>query len=83
MIDDIKEKNAENTALITMIIDEITGLYQNEGNGRLYEINRLENSLVTSLYMIDKRVQDIAELADKMIEYDLHREKEGENEQPT
>lgn len=54
MIEDIREKNAENTALITMIIDEITGLYQNESNGRLYEINRLENSLVTSLYMIDK-----------------------------
>lgn len=54
MIEDIREKNAENTALITMIIDEITGLYQNESNGRLYEIKRLENSLVTSLYMIDK-----------------------------
>ena len=68
MIEDIREKNAENTALITMIIDEITGLYQNEGNGRLYEINRLENSLVTSLYMIDKRVQDINELVDMMLE---------------
>ncbi|QPS72115.1 hypothetical protein I6G50_07880 [Lactococcus garvieae] len=77
MIDDIRDKNAENTALITMIIDEITGLYQNEGNGRLYEINRLENSLVTSLYMIDKRVQDIAELTDELIEAELHREKEG------
>lgn len=68
MIEDIREKNAENTALITMIIDEITGLYQNEGNGRLYEINRLENSLVTSLYMIDKRVQDVNELVDMMLE---------------
>jgi hypothetical protein len=68
MIDDIKSKNAENMALITMIIDEITGLYQNEGNGRLYEINRLENSLVTSIYMIDKRVQDINELVDIMLE---------------
>ena len=77
MIEDIREKNAENTALITMIIDEITGLYQNEGNGRLYEVNRLENSLVTSLYMIDKRVQDINELTDKLIEAELHREKEG------
>lgn len=80
MIEDIREKNAENTALITMIIDEITGLYQNESNGRLYEIKRLENSLVTALYMIDKRVQDIAELTDKLIEAELHREKEDDSE---
>lgn len=83
MIDDLKEKNVENMALITMVLDEITSLYQLESSGQLYEINRLENALVTSLYMLNKRVKDIDKLIDQLIEAELHREKEGDNEQPT
>ncbi|MDG6142029.1 hypothetical protein NGA84_01535 [Lactococcus formosensis] len=75
MIEDIKEKKSENTALITMILDEITSLYQLESSGQLYEINRLENALVTSLYMLDKRVKDIDKLIDQLIEAELHRKR--------
>ncbi|MCV5952203.1 hypothetical protein [Lactococcus petauri] len=82
MIDDIKSKNAENMALITMVLDEVLGIYQTEGSVRLYEVERLESALVPALYMLDERVQDINELADKILEAEVSEKKEGDNEQP-
>lgn len=82
MIDDIKSKNAENMALITMVLDEVLGIYQTKGSTRLYEVERLESALVPALYMLDERVQDINELADKILEAEVSEKKEGDNEQP-
>lgn len=68
MIDDIKSKNSENMALITMVLDEVLGIYQTEGSTRLYEVEILEKALVPALYMLDERVQDINEFVDMMLE---------------
>ena len=80
MIDDIKSKNAENMALITMVLDEVLGIYQTEGSARLYEVERLERALVPSLYMLNERVQDINKLVDKVLEAEVSQKKEGDNE---
>lgn len=77
MIDDIKSKNAENIALITMVLDEVQGIYALKTENRAYELERLESTIVTSLYMINERVQDINELVDKAIEAKLSEKKEG------
>lgn len=83
MIDDIKSKNSENMALITMVLDEVLGIYQTEGSVRLYEVERLESALVPALYMLDERVQDINKLVDKILEAEVSEKKEGDNEQST
>ncbi|MFK4863345.1 hypothetical protein ACI1T5_08985 [Lactococcus petauri] len=83
MIDDIKSKNSENMALITMVLDEVLGIYQTEGSLRLYEVERLESALVPALYMLDERVQDINKLVDKILEAEVSEKKEGDNEQST
>lgn len=77
MIDDIKSKNAENMALITMVLDEVLGIYRTEGSARLYEVERLESALVPALYMLDERGQDINELVDKALEAEVSEKKEG------
>lgn len=71
MIDDIKSKNSENMALITMVLDEVLGIYQAEGSARIYEVERLERALVPALYMLDERVQVIDKLVDEAIEAEL------------
>lgn len=76
MIDDIKSKNVENTALITMVLDEVLGIYQIEGSSRLYEVERLKGVLISALYMLNERVQDIDKLADKILEAELSEKKE-------
>ncbi len=77
MIDDIKSKNSENMALITMVLDEVLGIYQAEGSARIYEVERLERALVPALYMLDERVQVIDKLVDEAIEAELSEKKEG------
>lgn len=71
MLDDIKGKNAENMALITMVLDEVSGLYASQGTCRAYELERLESTLVTSLYMLNERIVDINVLVDKMLEKEV------------
>lgn len=83
MIDDIKSKNAENMALITMVLDGVLGIYQTKGSTRLYEVERLERALVPALYMLDERVQDINELVDKALEAEVSEKKENDNGQAT
>ncbi|USI65452.1 hypothetical protein LMK05_11585 [Lactococcus petauri] len=75
MIDDIKSKNSENMALITMVLDEVLGIYQAEGSARIYEVERLERALVPALYMLDERVQVIDKLVDEAIEAELSEKK--------
>lgn len=77
MIENIKEKSMENIALMTMILDEVQGIYALKTENRAYELERLESTIVTSLYMINERVQDINELVDKAIEAKLSEKKEG------
>lgn len=78
MIENIKEKNMENMALMTMILDEVQGIYALKTENRAYEVERLESTIVTSLYMINERVQDITELIDKAFEAELSEKKEGD-----
>lgn len=63
MIEDINLKNAEVSAILTMILDEVQGIYNLKEENRNYELNRLKDSLITSLYMIDERVKDINKIA--------------------
>nr|WP_064973865.1 hypothetical protein [Lactococcus lactis] len=63
MIEDINLKNAQVSAILTMVFDEIEGIYDLEEEDRNYELNRLKDSLITSLYMIDERVKDINKIA--------------------
>lgn len=77
MIENIKEKSMENIALMTMILDEVQGIYALKTENRAYELERLESTIVTSLYMINERVQDINELVDRAIEAKLSEKKEG------
>lgn len=63
MIEDINLKNAEVSAILTMVFDEIQGIYNLEEENRNYELNRLKDSLTVSLYMMDERVQDINKIA--------------------
>lgn len=67
MIEDINLKNAEVSAILTMILDEVQGIYNLKEENRNYELNRLKDSLITSLYMIDERVKDINKIATLII----------------
>lgn len=67
MIEDINLKNAEVSAILTMILDEVQGIYNLKEKNRNYELNRLKDSLITSLYMIDERVKDINKIATLII----------------
>ncbi|MBK5075722.1 hypothetical protein IL308_02705 [Lactococcus lactis] len=68
MIEDINLKNAEVSAILTMVFDEIQGIYNLEEKNRNYELNRLKDSLITSLYMMDERVKDINKIAGLIME---------------
>ncbi|KSU06330.1 hypothetical protein KF282_1229 [Lactococcus lactis subsp. lactis] len=63
MIEDINLKNAEISAILTMVFDEIQGIYNLEEENRNYELNRLKDSLTVSLYMMDERVKEINKIA--------------------
>lgn len=63
MIEDINLKNAEILAILTMVFDEVQGIYELEKGVREYELDRLKDTLTTSFYMMSKRVEDINEIA--------------------
>ncbi len=63
MIEDINLKNAEVSAILTMVFDEVQGIYELEKGVREYELDRLKDTLTTSFYMMSKRVEDINEIA--------------------
>ncbi|KAF6609479.1 MULTISPECIES: hypothetical protein [unclassified Lactococcus] len=63
MIEDINLKNAEASAILTMVLDEVQGIYNLEEENRNYELNRLKDTLIMSLYMMDERVKEINKIA--------------------
>lgn len=63
MIEDINLKNAEVSAILTMVLDEVQGIYELEEENWHYELARLKDTLIMSLYMMNERVQDVNELA--------------------
>ena len=78
MIEDINLKNAEVSAILTMVFDEIKGIYELEKGVREYELDRLKDTLTTSFYMMSKRVEDINEIASLIMKKE--KPKEGRNE---
>jgi hypothetical protein len=76
MIEDINLKNAEASAILTMVLDEIQGIYSIEENNRNYELNRLKDSLIMSLYMMNERLQEVNKIAGLIMEADA---KKGES----
>lgn len=76
MIEDINLKNAEASAILTMVFDEIQGIYSIEENNRNYELNRLKDSLIMSLYMMNERLQEVNKIAGLIMEADA---KKGES----
>ena len=63
MIEDIFLKNTEVLAIITMVLDEVQGIYGLEKGVREYELDRLKDTLITSFFMMSERVEDINEIA--------------------
>lgn len=59
MIEDINLKSAEVSAILTMVLDEVRGIYNLEEKNWQYELARLKSTLITSLYMMDERVQEV------------------------
>ncbi|WP_195362577.1 hypothetical protein [Lactococcus lactis] len=76
MIEDINLKNAEASAILTMVLDEVQGIYSIEENNRNYELNRLKDSLIMSLYMMNERLQEVNKIAGLIMEADA---KKGES----
>lgn len=68
MIEDINLKNAEVSAILTMVLDEVQGIYNLKEENWRYELTRLKDSLITSLYMMDERVKDINKIAALIME---------------
>lgn len=76
MIEEIYVKNTEVLALLTMISDEVTGIYaQKTEFPRLYELDRLKNTLPTALLILTERVQEI----DKTVKKAMESERRIEN----
>ncbi|KSU02407.1 hypothetical protein [Lactococcus lactis] len=75
MIEDINLKNAEASAILTMVLDEIQGIYSIEENSRNYELNRLKDSLIMSLYMMNERLQEVNKIAGLIMEADAKKGK--------
>lgn len=67
MIEDINLKNSEVSAILTMVFDEIQGIYELEEDNWRHELKRLRGTLITSMFMMDKRVQEINELSTLII----------------
>lgn len=75
MIEDINLKNAEASAILTMVLDEIQGIYSIEENSRNYELNRLKDSLIMSLYIMNERLQEVNKIAGLIMEADAKKGK--------
>ncbi|WP_240342231.1 hypothetical protein [Lactococcus lactis] len=50
MIEEINLKNAEILAILTMVFDEVRGIYELEKGVREYELDRLKDTLMTSFF---------------------------------
>lgn len=74
MIEDINLKNSEVSAILTMVLDEVQGIYNLKEKNRNHELNRLKDSLITSLYMMDERVKDINKIATLITEAEVLHE---------
>ena len=76
MIEDINSKNAEASAILTMVLDEVQGIYNIEEKHGNYELARLKDSLIMSLYMMNERLQEVNKIAGLIMEADA---KKGES----
>ncbi|KSU27250.1 hypothetical protein GRR92_09340 [Lactococcus lactis subsp. lactis] len=74
MIEDINLKNAEILAILTMVFDEVQGIYELEKGVREYELDRLKDTLTTSFYMMSKRAEDINEIASLIMKKEKPKE---------
>lgn len=74
MIEDINLKNAEVSAILTMVLDEVQGIYNLKEENWCHELTRLKDSLITSLYMMDERVKDINKIAALIMEAEARHE---------
>ncbi|MDO6179159.1 hypothetical protein [Lactococcus lactis] len=78
MIEEINLKNAEILAILTMVFDEVRGIYELEKGGREYELDRLKDTLMTSFFMMSERVENINEIAGLIMKKE--KPKEARNE---
>ena len=67
MIEEIDSINAEISAILTMVLDEVQGIYNLKKGSKEYELDRLKNTLMTSLFMMSDRVEDISLIAGSII----------------
>ncbi|KZK09339.1 hypothetical protein [Lactococcus cremoris] len=74
MIEDINLKNDEVSAILTMVLDEVQGIYNLKEENWRHELTRLKDSLITSLYMMDERVKDINKIAALIMEAEVLHE---------
>ncbi|QLF90577.1 hypothetical protein [Lactococcus lactis] len=74
MIEDINLKNAEVSAILTMVLDEVQRIYELEKGGREYELDRLKDTLMTSFFMMSERVEDINEIASLIMKKEKPKE---------
>ena len=74
MIEEINLKNAEILAILTMVFDEVRGIYELEKGVREYELDRLKDTLMTSFFMMSKRVEDINEIASLIMKKEKPKE---------
>ncbi|PAK66550.1 hypothetical protein [Lactococcus lactis] len=74
MIEDINLKNAEVSAILTMVFDEVQRIYGLKKGGREYELDRLKDTLTTSFYMMSERVEDINEIASLIMKKEKPKE---------
>ncbi|MDA2884822.1 hypothetical protein ACYT4K_06190 [Lactococcus lactis] len=74
MIEDINLKNAEVSAILTMVFDEVQRIYELEKGGRECELDRLKDTLMTSFFMMSERVEDINEIASLIIKKEKPKE---------
>lgn len=74
MIEEINLKNAEILAILTMVFDEVQGIYELEKGGREYELDRLKDTLMTSFFMMSERVEDINEIASLIMKKEKPKE---------
>ena len=78
MIEEINLKNAEILAILTMVFDEVQGIYELERGNREYELDRLKDTLMTSFFMMSERVENINEIASLIMKKE--KPKEARNE---
>ena len=78
MIEEINLKNAEILAILTMVFDEVQGIYELERGSREYELDRLKDTLMTSFFMMSERVENINEIASLIMKKE--KPKEARNE---